>query len=75
MSSWCVINGVVDVFVCARTQPEAQYIIETIVSHLPKVTGSEGNMNIYIIQKKGFTLINNENEFGIPLRKNDFKIV
>ena len=51
MSSWTYINGTVTVHPMGRTQPEKRYILETVLNHLPRVTGSEGDMDVYIIQK------------------------
>ena len=31
-----------------RTQPEKRYILDTVLAHLPLVTGSEGDMEIHI---------------------------
>lgn len=53
MSYWTKINGVVTVTPMGRTQPEKRYILETVLEHLPKISGSEKDVNIYIIQKNG----------------------
>jgi hypothetical protein len=42
----CFANG-------GRTQPEKRYVLDTVLEHLPRVTGSEGDMNVYVIQPKG----------------------
>lgn len=65
MSYWTYVNGVINVDVSGRTQPESRYILETVLSHLPKVTGSEGNMNVYIIQKAGHNISASHNEFSV----------
>lgn len=52
MSSWTYINGTITVRPMGRTQPEKRYILETVLNHLPRVTGSEGDMNIYISFRK-----------------------
>ena len=65
MSYWTYVTGVITVEPLGRTQPEKCYILETILEHLPKVTGSERDMNISIIQKKsGARSSCNCNEFG-----------
>lgn len=64
MSSWTYINGVIDVDMVGRTQPEKRYILDTVLEHLPKVTGSNGNMNIYVIQKLGRNSGCSHDEFG-----------
>lgn len=47
-----------------RTQPEKRYILETVLNHLPRVTGSEGDMDVYIIQKNGYNSSCSRDEFG-----------
>lgn len=54
MSSWTYIKGVIEVSPMGRTQAEEEYILKTVLSHLPKVTGSEEDMNIYINQEIGY---------------------
>lgn len=53
MSYWTYINGTITVCPMGRTQPEKRYILETVLNHLPRVTGSEGDIDVYIIQKNG----------------------
>ena len=38
--------------------------METVLDHLPRVTGSEGDMDAYIIQKNGFDCGSSHTEFG-----------
>lgn len=64
MSHWTYVQGSIDVTVMGRTQAEKTYILQTILDHLPKVTGSEENMNIYINQKNGYMSSQNCDEFG-----------
>lgn len=64
MSYWTYIRGVIDVEPTGRTQPEKRYILDTILEHLPEVTGSEQNMHVNVIQKDGFNCSSNCNEFG-----------
>ena len=51
MSYWTYINGTVTVSPIGRTPAEKRYVLDTVLSHLPVVTGSERDMNVYIIQK------------------------
>lgn len=51
MSYWTYINGTITVSPMGRTQPEKRYILETVLNHLPRVTGSEGDMNVYHSEK------------------------
>lgn len=64
MSSWTYINGTVTVCPMGRTQPEKRYILETVLNHLPRVTGSGGDMDVYIIQKNGYNSLCSCDEFG-----------
>ena len=64
MSSWTYINGTVTVCPMGRTQPEKRYILETVLNHLPRVTGSGGDMDVYIIQKNGYNGLCSCDEFG-----------
>lgn len=67
MSYWTYVTGVITVEPLGGTQPEKRYILETILEHLPKVTGSERGMNISILEKQsGARSSCNCNEFGQP---------
>lgn len=54
MSFWTYINGVITVSPMGRTQPERKYILETVLSHLPKVSGSGKDISVQILQKPGY---------------------
>lgn len=41
MSSWTYVQGLIELDVPGRTQAEKNYILQTVIDHLPKVTGSE----------------------------------
>lgn len=64
MSSWTYITGVITVDPMGRTQPEKRYILDTILEHLPVVTGSERDMHVHVIQKHGYNSSCSYNEFG-----------
>lgn len=64
MSYWTYVNGNIVVNPMGRTQAEKKYILETVLDHLPFVTGSEGNMDVYIIQKNGYNSSSSHTEFG-----------
>ena len=71
MSYWTYVTGVITVEPLGRTQPEKRYILETVLEHLPKVTGSERDMHINIVMKKsGSSDSSSHNEFGerVPIR-------
>lgn len=64
MSNWTYINGTITVSPMGRTQPEKRYILDTVLNHLPRVSGSEGDMNVYVIQKRGHNTSCSHDEFG-----------
>lgn len=64
MSFWTYINGTVTVSPMGRTQAEKRYVLDTVLEHLPLVTGSERDMNVYIIQKNGYSSSSSCDEFG-----------
>ena len=64
MSFWTYIQGTITVRPMGRTQPEKRYILETVLNHLPRVTGSKGDMDVYIIQKNGYNSSCSRDEFG-----------
>lgn len=64
MSYWTYITGVIDVLPMGRSQPEKRYILDTVLEHLPIVTGSEDDMHIKVIQKDGYDSSSTCNEFG-----------
>lgn len=65
MSNWTYVHGVISVDAFGRTQAEKRYILETVVQHLPKVTGSEEDMYTHIVQYAGYNESCSHNEFGI----------
>ncbi len=65
MSWWTHVLGVVDVEVPGRTQAECRYIVDTVLEHLPLVTGSEGCMNAHAIQKDGHDFSSTHDEFSM----------
>lgn len=64
MSYWTYINGTVTVSPMGRTQAEKRYVLDTVLDHLPIVTGSEKNMNVYVLQKNGTNIQCTHDEFG-----------
>lgn len=63
MSWWTYVKGAVEVHVPGRTQAEIRYILESVLDHLPRVTGSEGDMNVHIVQEAGFDSMSSADEF------------
>ena len=64
MSYWTYINGTINVSPLGRTQAEKRYILDTVLEHLPIVSGSEEDMHVYVIQKAGYDGSCSCDEFG-----------
>lgn len=62
MSSWTYVQGLIELGVPGRTQAEKDYILQTVIDHLPKVTGSEGNMDIHTVRAYGHNMWSNRDE-------------
>lgn len=69
MSYWTHVTGTIIVSAVGRTQPEMRYIIETVLAHLPKVTGSEDDMDVYIVQTNGHNISCSHDEFGMCYKR------
>lgn len=67
MSSWTYITGVITVYPMGRTQPEKRYILDTILEHMPRVTGSEQDMYYHVVEKSGYSTSCSHNEFDEPI--------
>ena len=65
MSWWTYVSGVVEVEVPGRTQAECRYIVDSVLDHLPLVTGSEGCMKLHVIQREGYNCSSTHDEFGM----------
>ena len=70
MSSWTYVHGTIVVSPLGRTQHEKRYILETVLDHLPVVAGSERDMEVYVIQKRGHNSSSFSDEF---LRTNNLR--
>jgi len=64
MSDWTYISGVLTVSPMGITQAEKRYVLDTVLAHLPLVTGSERDMNMYVILKRGENSSCTVDEFG-----------
>ena len=64
MSFWTYLAGTVTVRPMGRTQEEKEYILKSVINHLPLVTDSERDMNVYVIQKNGHSSLSSCDEFG-----------
>ena len=72
MSVWTHICGSVEIDVHGVSQSHIQYVVETILNHLPVVSGSECNMQVHIIKKYGHNVSSSFDDFGnIIIRNNN----
>lgn len=65
MSYWTHILGVLEVSPMGRTQHEKTYILNTVLDHLPRVTGSEGDMHVIVNVSEDETTSCSHDEFGM----------
>ena len=71
MSYWTHIMGVINVNPCGRTQHEMTYIVNTVLDHLPVVSGSERDMEIFVNFNPDRNSSSSCDEFG--MRTNNLK--
>ena len=72
MSYWAYVKGTIEVKTLGRTQEEIEYILKTVLRHLPKVSGSEHDMHTYLIKKEGYNSSSSYDEFEHWVR--DFEL-
>lgn len=63
MSHWTKVHGVIEVDTFSRSSAEAMYLAQTVVNHLPRVTGSEGDVEYYLNLVHGSNTSSNCDEF------------
>ncbi len=63
MSVWTHVNGVIEVDTLARSSAEAMYLAQTVVNHLPKISGSEGPAEYYLNLVSGYNMASTCDEF------------
>ncbi len=62
MSLWTYVTGVIEVDTFGRSDAEAMYLAQTVINHLPRITGSEGNAEFYLSRPKGYNCSSNVDE-------------
>lgn len=45
MSMWTYVNGTIELDTFGRSDAESMYLAQTVINHLPRITGSEGDVN------------------------------
>lgn len=68
MSHWIYVKGMIEVSCLAFSNPQVRYIIESVLEHLPVVSGSEGNMRIHTVYGTYTGCSSSHNEFGEWMR-------
>lgn len=66
MSWWTYVRGIVEVDTFADSDPEAMFMAQTVVNHLPRITGSERDVSVYCVRPNGANMSSNCDEFDIP---------
>ena len=66
MSYWTHILGVLEVHPVGRTQHEMTYILNTVLDHLPLVTGSESDMEWFVNINPHANSFSSHDEFEQP---------
>ena len=64
MSWWTYVNGIVTVEPFGGGQRVKDFVLGEVVDHLPRVTGSEGDMHVEIVRRDGKNSSCNHDEFG-----------
>lgn len=75
MASWVHVQGLVNISVMGRTQPETRYILDTVLIHLPDMAGSEGGLKVHVVQCDGTSTSCNYDEFGNPIVDNHWRLI
>ena len=63
MSYWTYVHGSILVDTCSRSTPETLYTVQTVLNHLPRISGSEGPAKFYPILLDGHSRSSTHDEF------------
>lgn len=64
MSKWTRVVGAVVVNAPGDSQHACRFVVDGVLAHLPKVTGSERDMGVYVTQQEGRDVSSSIDEFG-----------
>ena len=53
MSAWTYVHGMLEVDTFAQTSAEAIFKVQTVIDHLPQITGSEGPARFTVVPRLG----------------------
>lgn len=63
MSYWTHVRGIIELETFGRTSAESIFRAQTVIDHLPRITGSEGPVDYYLNLVKGYNVSGNCDEF------------
>lgn len=63
MSYWTYVHGSILVDTCSRSTPETLYKVQTVLNHLPQISGSEWPAKFYPILLDGHSHSSTHDEF------------
>ena len=63
MSRWTYVTGWLQVCPLGRTQEEIEFVLRTVLNHLPVVQGSEENMYVHVIRGGGHSCSSSCDEY------------
>ena len=63
MSYWTHVSGMIRVETRSRSTPETMYRVQTVLNHLPKISGSEGPVLFYPVLPAGNNVVSSDDEF------------
>lgn len=64
MSNWTYVTGWIKVTPAGRTQEEKEFILKTVLNHLPTVRGSEEEMYVHTFPAGGYNETSSRDEYG-----------
>lgn len=64
MSRWTYVTGWLQVCPLGKTQEEMEFVLKTVLNHLPVVQGSEENMYVHVIRGGGHNCSSSCDEYN-----------
>ena len=68
MSNWTYVTGIIEVDPYGHNDTERRYILETTLNHMPKITGSEEDVEVQCFPTQCYRGSIDEDEFGRTLK-------
>lgn len=57
MSMWTYVRGMILADTYALYTPAALYRAQSVIDHLPRITGSEGSAEFYVTGRRGYNIV------------------